>query len=601
MKYRREIDGLRAIAVVPVILGHAGVSFLKGGYLGVDVFFVISGYLITTLIYKDLEKKRFSILNFYERRARRLLPALFAVLIPTTLLGYFVLLPEDLENLGQSLVATLAFANNVLLYLTSGYWAMEAEFKPLMHTWSLAVEEQYYLVAPVMLYVFYRMGKKALFLSFLLILGTSLAFSQYASVHLPTFNFLMIFTRAWELAIGALAALVMISPRFDRYRDHAASGAMAAVGLVLICVSMVLFAPETPHPSLLTLFPTLGTVFIVLFAGPNNLTGKLLSTKAFVGIGLISYSAYLWHHALFAYARVLSLEPPGLDLMLGLSALTLVLSYLSWRFVEQPFRRRETVPNLYFIPAAGVGCALFAAVGLWWHASSGLLKHSEELYYGGEIRPSMNRIYTDSVYKLRRDSFEGMPNDVNVLVVGNSFARDFINMGLENGYFSQHNVIYLDRPVPEPSEMSPGQPNHSLYAQSDYVIFASGYNGREAAQIMECAAILREHTTAKIIVVGTKNFGWNNNAVMLLPEDKRYTYRAKVLQDILQANREARKVVPESMYVDLLDLLNTQDGRIKVFTPDRKFISQDRRHLTRNGALYVGQKAFEHQLLQPLK
>ncbi len=213
MKYRAEIDGLRGLAVVPVILFHAGIEMFSGGFVGVDVFFVISGYLITTILIEDIENKRFSIVDFYERRARRILPALFFVMLCCIPFAWMWMLPDPLENFGQSIVATTLFSNNILLFVTSGYWDLASEVKPLLHTWSLAVEEQFYVLFPIFLLLTWRFGKKRLFWIIVVLASISLALSEWGWRNLATANFYLGPTRAWELFAGSLTAFIVQKKR----------------------------------------------------------------------------------------------------------------------------------------------------------------------------------------------------------------------------------------------------------------------------------------------------------------------------------------------------------------------------------------------------
>ena len=210
MKYRPEIDGLRALAVVPVILFHAGFEYFRGGFVGVDVFFVISGYLITTIIVSEQEAGTFSLLNFYERRARRILPALFLVMLVSTIAAYFWLAAPDLKDFSRSLMAVSVYLSNFLFLQETGYWDTEGELKPLLHTWSLAVEEQYYLLFPPFLMLMWRYRKRWMFGSILVIGVISLLASQWGSHRFPSANFFLLPTRAWELAIGAGIAFYFI-------------------------------------------------------------------------------------------------------------------------------------------------------------------------------------------------------------------------------------------------------------------------------------------------------------------------------------------------------------------------------------------------------
>ena len=206
MKYRAEIDGLRAIAVIPVILFHGGFELFSGGFIGVDVFFVISGYLITAILIKDLENNSFSLINFYERRARRILPALYFMIIVSVIIGWFILTPYFYRDLFQTITATSLFLSNYLLYLKSGYFASIAELKPLLHTWSLAVEEQYYVLFPILLFFFWRFGRNTTLWLFSILFFLSFLFCLWALNHHPNANFLLLPSRAWELLAGCLVA-----------------------------------------------------------------------------------------------------------------------------------------------------------------------------------------------------------------------------------------------------------------------------------------------------------------------------------------------------------------------------------------------------------
>ncbi|MAK59583.1 MAG: acyltransferase [Ponticaulis sp.] len=362
MKYRPEIDGLRTLAVVPVILFHAGFELFSGGYVGVDVFFVISGYLITTILITEHDEGRFSLINFYERRARRILPALLFVILCCLPFAWMWLLPDDLIDFGKSLLATALFSSNIYFWMDSDYFATASELKPLLHTWSLAVEEQFYIFFPLALMVFWRFGKRFLIGLFALAFIVSLGMSHWAAYNKPDANFFLLPTRAWELLIGSVCAFWL-----QKRALPAASTLSQLLGLSGICLiiySIVFFDGSTPFPSLYALVPTVGTALIILFAGKNTLTGALLSLKPMVGIGLISYSAYLWHQPIFAFARLRSLLEPSHTLMLGLSVLSLVLAFFSWKFVEAPFRNRKRISrnSTLSLGASGVLASALAGV-----------------------------------------------------------------------------------------------------------------------------------------------------------------------------------------------------------------------------------------------
>ena len=370
MNYRREIDGLRALAVLPVILFHAGFETFSGGFVGVDVFFVISGYLITTIILAELEQGKFSIVNFYERRARRILPALFLVMLVCIPFAWFWLLPSDMKDFSQSLVAVSVFASNILFWRQSGYFDTAAELKPLLHTWSLAVEEQYYVLFPLFLMLFWRLGKRWILVVLGLVFVASLAVAQWAAYAKPAAAFYLLPTRGWELLIGAFAAFYL--SKANRKEFGKAVGEVGGwLGVALILYAVLAYSKATPFPGLYALVPTLGTVLIILFATQQTTVGKFVGNKAFVGVGLISYSAYLWHQPLFAFSRHRSLSEPSDIIFLVLSVLALVLAYFSWRYVEAPFRNKYVSKRKTVFLFASLGTLLFLSFGLAGSISGG--------------------------------------------------------------------------------------------------------------------------------------------------------------------------------------------------------------------------------------
>lgn len=371
MNYRREIDGLRAVAVLPVIFFHAGFDAFKGGYVGVDVFFVISGYLITNIILGEKEAGTFSLLRFYERRVRRILPALFTVMGACLLPAWLWMMPEKLEDFGESLMAVVLFISNLLFWHESDYFGPDAEDKPLLHTWSLAVEEQYYVVYPLTIMLLWFLGRRRLGFAMLLAALASLALSEWAWRHHPSANFYLAPTRAWELLLGGMVALAGSSLAAAPGLNGALRQAASASGLAMIAYAVFRFDAATPVPGLPALLPTAGTALILAFANQTTLAGRLLSARLPVGLGLISYSAYLWHQPLFAFARLRSPGELSASFYLLLSAAALALAALSWRFVEMPFRDRKRMSRTTVFKVAAISSLLLFAAGLALDASKG--------------------------------------------------------------------------------------------------------------------------------------------------------------------------------------------------------------------------------------
>jgi peptidoglycan/LPS O-acetylase OafA/YrhL len=363
MTYRREIDGLRALAVLPVIFYHAGFDAFRGGFVGVDVFFVISGYLITSVILADLQTGTFSLVSFYERRARRILPALLLVTAVCIPVAWVVLIPGDLRDFCRSLSAVAVFGSNILFWSESGYFDTAAPLKPLLHTWSLAVEEQFYLLYPLGLLFAWKLGTRWTLRLLAALAVASLGLAHWGALHMPSATFFLLPTRGWELLLGALIAFSAAKPRQSE-PGRGTREAAAVLGLCLVIAAVFWFDESTPFPSLYALVPTVGTALLILFATPGTMTGRLLGNRWLVGIGLISYSAYLWHHPLFVFARNLAPGDPGTSMFLLLSIASVGLAFLSWRFVEQPFRRKGVPGRRIIFSGAAAASALLMSLGL---------------------------------------------------------------------------------------------------------------------------------------------------------------------------------------------------------------------------------------------
>jgi peptidoglycan/LPS O-acetylase OafA/YrhL len=370
IRYRADIDGLRAVAVLPVVLYHAHLAGFSGGFVGVDVFFVISGFLICSLIVEELRRGEFSILRFYERRCRRILPALFAMFLGTSALACVVLMPPDLASYGSSLLSSLAFVSNVYFWKVSGYFDGSAEFKPLLHTWSLSVEEQFYLVVPYLLLGICALFKKRYLTLLVPFALGSLALSDWAVSHAPNAAFYLLPTRFWEILLGGLLA---VSSAQGPARRPLREG-LALVGLLGILGATAFYSDETRFPGLAALAPCMGAALII-YAGLSgeSLVGRLLSSAPFTFVGKISYSLYLWHWPLFALYRYrVARELTSLESVV-LVALGFALAVASWHFVERPFRQaRGGVPRRLVFVGAGAGAvaaATFAGTAL---ATNGL-------------------------------------------------------------------------------------------------------------------------------------------------------------------------------------------------------------------------------------
>jgi peptidoglycan/LPS O-acetylase OafA/YrhL len=414
--YRREIDGLRAIAVLAVICFHAKFKAFPGGFIGVDIFFVISGYLITSILLADMLAGRFSLLTFYERRARRILPALFLMMLACLPLAWLYLDAPDFKLFSKSLVAVPTFSSNILFWKETGYFDTTSELKPLLHTWTLALEEQYYLLFPLLLMVTWKLGLKRIALLLGAVTLGALVQAQQGAVTDSAAVFYLLPTRAWELLLGSFVAFYFVwRPRQRVVTDRRVlrlNQACSALGLLLIGYGLFTFDENTAYPGLNALFPTLGTVLIIVFANRRNLVGYVLSRRCFVGIGLISYSAYLWHQPVFAFARNLSIAEPSDLTMLMLSLLSLALAYLSWRFVEQPFRAPHRFNRAQVLGMSISASLVFIGIGLAGYMSNGF-----ESRFSPDV--AMSRSFAEPTLRNQCDThYDGKGWDIDFCLFG---------------------------------------------------------------------------------------------------------------------------------------------------------------------------------------
>jgi len=360
-RYRADIQGLRALAIVPVVIYHAVPALAPGGFVGVDVFFVISGFLITRILMRELEIGKFSITRFYERRVRRLFPALYLVLSLTVVAGYVLLPPDALADLGKSTGATAAFVSNLYFWRTSGYFDAASELKPLLHTWSLAVEEQFYLLFPIFLFVIYRTLRRHLGIALWACAIASLALATWQAEARPLDGFYLPLGRAYELLIGAIiAAAPLPAIRGNRLAD-----ALSLAGIAMIVASIALFHDGMRFPGAAALLPCIGSALILHLGSERTpLGGRILSHPLLVFFGAISYSLYLWHWPVLVYARYAALGEPSGWVIAALVGVAVAGAWLSWRFVEQPFLHGRKHGWWPFLLGGGAMAGAFAIAGL---------------------------------------------------------------------------------------------------------------------------------------------------------------------------------------------------------------------------------------------
>ncbi|MGH1456653.1 MAG: acyltransferase family protein [Alphaproteobacteria bacterium] len=396
IKYRPEIDGLRAIAVIAVILYHAkilimGAPILSGGFIGVDIFFVISGYLISSIILREMNDGNFRFARFYERRARRILPALLTVMLISLPFAWHYIMPKGLSEYAGASLSALGFGSNIWFWLEDSYTAESSLLKPMLHTWTLAVEEQFYIIFPIIVMGFMALAKRYILGLFLIGFFISLEAAELASAPYPDATFYLLHTRFWELLAGAILAKI----EMERSRDshEVLHAVMPAFGLFLIAHALLSFEDTMRHPSFMTAAPVVGTMMIIWFARKGELVTDILSSRVFVGVGLISYSLYLWHYPVFAFARI---DMGALSFMVQMAciALTFILAVISYYIIERPMRYK--MPLNIFLPIIIVAVGIIATVNIYFIKTDGA-KFRMDAYegvFGGDMYGDWKECFT---------------------------------------------------------------------------------------------------------------------------------------------------------------------------------------------------------------
>lgn len=565
LAFRKEINGLRAIAVIAVLLFHA--DYLPKGYLGVDIFFVISGYLITRIITQQLNEGNFSLLHFYERRIRRIVPMLLLVSIIALSIGYFTFLPDDLENLSESVIASNLFANNILLLLTRGYWDIANTYKPLVHTWSLGVEEQFYLVFPLILMGLskLRLSKNKTIVTLGLLVILSIASNFIAQKN--TFHFYSPTSRFYQLAIGAL--LVFFKPIIQLSINKA----ITTISFCTILLMLVIPHPFSPFTS--SLIITFTTALFIHFYS-QSLIVIALEQPPILFIGKISYSIYLWHQLVICYYKITVNDTITVASFVIIASLILLLSIATYYFVETPFRNRQSINTKLLVTTLCVTTCITITAATILYLKKGIVKNVPEIdiYVNKPNNVNAYWQYNERVYKMDKPFANNGKR--KLLVIGNSYARDFVNMLLENNYADSFDISF------KTSFIRPA--TKQRVQESDIIIAGNPIDSLSLNRFCSTNHLDK----SKILVVGTKNFGANNNLLFntLSPSD-RCSARVNVVATYLKNNISIKKEIGNN-YVNLLALLQNEKQQVPVFTPDCKMIAQDYKHLTKYGAKYLG-------------
>ena len=430
--YRPEIDGLRAIAVGVVILYHSNISLFghkhfEGGFIGVDIFFVISGYLITSIILKEIiTTGSISFRYFYERRIRRILPVLLFVMLVSFLFAWMYLLPSSFVDFSKSILYSLGFSSNFFFhYSGQEYAAPSGLYKPFLHTWSLSVEEQFYIIFPITFFITFKYFRK--YLIHILILGFLISFglAEWTSRNYPSLSFYFLHTRLWELLIGSILAYYEII-RGHRNNYKILNLILPLVGILLICHSVLFFNDQIYHPSILTLSPIIGVSLIIWFSNKDDFITKILSSKLFVGIGLISYSLYLWHYPIFAFMRVTQFSYENKIGQIFSIIILFILSIISYKVIEKPFRNKKYQFKKLLIILVGFIILLISI--------------SSYVIYEDGIKSRIPKIFHNELTKsLNKEDYYQKENTQKVVLIGDSHSASLeynLNEGIKKNEFS---------------------------------------------------------------------------------------------------------------------------------------------------------------------
>lgn len=625
MKYRADINGLRAISVLGVIFFHADFTWMMGGYLGVDVFFVISGFLISQLLNEGIRRGGFQFRSFYTRRVRRIFPALLIMVACIIPFAYFILIPSDLVNFSWALISIIFLVPNIFFLKNTGYFEAGVEYNPLIHTWTLGVEEQFYLFFPFLIFFANKYQRKLMPLIIFLIIFS------LAIVVIPFFGggnskFYLLPSRAWEFLFGAASALVLSKYSSTINRQILLKEIGSFLGLGLIILSFLSFNRHVPNPSVYSLIPVLGVSLILIFGDTPTVIGRILALKPIVFIGLISYSSYLWHQPIFAFARYISFDDlTSLDYVI-LILVTLATSFFSWKCIEQPFRKS----SFYSSKVMGK-LLLFMVVSILAFALISINFKGYPHRYDQNVQELVtfqNRDmgkYVESAFNRKKlIDFDSNDQRKKVFLIGDSYAQDLFNAVEESslkeyyqlstysnnpacgGLYIEHDAIKND--IPYYLRHSCSKQNFfldkniiSLILSSDEIWLANRWNELQLKLILESIANIKAVHDIPIIVFGSKDFGVVPiRQFSTLSAHARCDFESSPKREVLKLNQILKSSLSNAKYVDVQSIFcGVGHDLCRNFTADKcELISYDGHHLTRVGARLLGDQLSNRNLLK---
>ncbi len=622
-RYRADIDGLRAIAIMSVLFFHVGFSAFSGGYVGVDIFFVISGFLITRLIKEDLSQNHsFNFTRFYTKRARRLFPALFFTLAVCSFFAYYLFSPQLLERFSAALMSTVGSVSNIYFWTESGYFDANSHLKPLLHTWSLSVEEQFYFIWPFLLvFLLVKLPKLFVPLTILFIGLVSLVLNEVFIVEKSAIFFLTPF-RIFEFSIGALVVwLVQYQPKSNTVLE-----VVFAIGLVMVLIPVFYFTKATEFPSINALLPVVGAALLI-YAGTAKFGGKILNNPVAVGLGLISYSLYLVHWPIIVFYEYYKFDKLAVIEQWLIIAVSLIIAYFMYRFIEQPFRYKRTLVkgvSATKVALIYISLSLLIAVfaGFIW-VNNGLpsrLQSPESPVLKKQLMQDQkffdNYVLQAGTYRNKFSDDLGDSHKLKVLIIGDSQGKDFINIVTSSNISKKLNLAFertrsfcqsiygvdfkkIKKHIPK-SRLEKCQKYQSSLNSStavheaNVIVFAGSWNYWGAYALAEAVKNVRAvNALAKIVVIGPKTQGVNgiefaNRFHMLSQEERLKKYRALSSNNYRLIENKLKETPLIDSYISMYDILCGENERnlCMVLEPNGGMIMYDNNHLTPNGARF---------------
>ncbi|NLN49745.1 MAG: acyltransferase [Clostridiales bacterium] len=560
-------DYLKGIAIIAVVFYHAGL--LKYGYLGVDLFFVINGYLITKSIINSYERGNFSYFSFLIRRCERLWPLVLLLGTVSLVCGYFTMLPDDLENLAQSVVASNFFANNILAYITTGnYWDVVQSYKPLMHTWYLGILLQFYLVYPLLIIIIHYFSKKfKIDLFFIICIITFISLTLCVIQSKDSIKFYFLQYRFFEFTAGGFLFLLNSESSVIKSKN--------LFWVITLCVVLILSISNTINPDFIRLLAVVVLSVTALSYAQKcdaKTSPEALPLKLLASIGLGTYSIYIWHQPILAFYRYVFNNKMEVSDFIICFILIIFISLISYIFVEKRLLKNKVS---FFVFSIILFIASTAGA-IYLYMIAGIVRDVPELdIYKNNVRRGIHAEYCDRVYKMNKD----FVNDTRkkILVIGNSFARDWANILLESEYASDIQISY--------SYAADGLETKAK--EADYIfVFISGQTTVTMKYNLPLYISSNKELLNKTYCIGPKRFGENNGMIYNLRGQSNYHHLSVEIDQETAYNNKIGKIEWGDKYIDMMGSIQNEDGTVRVFTSDGKFIAQDCRHLTQAGAKY---------------